>query len=141
MPEQVTDTRALFPGLVYNEQGEPAEVAFIGGVAHYAIPDAGFMRHVEAQRVDDAVLAHFQEQIAPQREMLVDTMLKMMGKEDIFTRAAVDAQLRNFAQSVRQTQPEQWVPWLRLLGFRIVVDVHGNVVEIIYPEESADEGE
>ena len=41
-------SQALFRGLVYNEQGEPAEVAYIGGVAHYAIPDDGFLRHVEA---------------------------------------------------------------------------------------------
>ncbi|MBC7316698.1 MAG: hypothetical protein H5T70_09800, partial [Chloroflexi bacterium] len=38
LSEEALARKALFPGLVYNEQGQPAEVAYIGGVAHYAIP-------------------------------------------------------------------------------------------------------
>jgi len=141
MPEQTTDTRALFPGLVYNELGEPAEVVDVGGVAHYAIPDDGFRRHVEAKQVDDAVLAQLQEQIAPMQDEMVRTMLAMLGKDDIFTKAALEAQLRNFGESVRRSPTDRWVPWLRLLGFRIIVDVHGNVVDLMYPEQAAPEDE
>jgi hypothetical protein len=143
MPEQAVDTRsrALFQGLVYNEAGEPVEVAFVGGVAHYAIPDDGFLRHVEAQAVDDAVLSQLQEQVSAVQDELVRAMMTMLGKEDIFTKAALEASVRNLKDNVRQADQAQWLPWLRLLGFRVVVNVHGEVVEVIYPEQASDDDE
>jgi len=135
MVHEATARQALFPGLVYNEAGEPAEVAYIGGVAHYAIPDAGFMRHVEAYQIDSAVIAHLKEQITSMQEEVVRGMLQLLQKDDIFTKAALDASIRNLEQNIRQGDPNQWVPWLKLFGFRIVVDVHGEIVEIIYPQQ------
>ena len=138
MPEQAldTDAQALFYGVVYNEAGEPVQVAHIGRVAHYAIPDDGFLRHVEARIVDDAVLGHLQAQVSSVHDELVAAMLKMLGQEDIFTKAALEASVRNLRDNVRHSETEQWLPWLRLLGFRIVVNVHGDVVEVIYPEQA-----
>jgi hypothetical protein len=132
--------QALFEGLVYNEHGERAKVAFIGGVAHYAMPDGDFLRHVEARAIDDAVMAQLKEQITSQKEELVRGMLQMLGKDDIFTKAALDASIRNIDQQVRQSDRSQWGPWLQLLGFRVVADVHGNVVQIIYPQQSGESG-
>ncbi len=141
MPEQAVDTnaQALFDGLVFNEAGEPAQVAYIGGVAHYAVPDDGFLRHVAARSVDDAVLDRLQEQVSSVQDELVAAVLRMLGKEDIFTKAALEASVRNLKDNVRQSEPQQWAPMLRLMGFRIVVNVHGEVVEIIYPEQAAEE--
>ncbi len=141
MPEQAVDTnaQALFDGLVFNEAGEPAQVAYIGGVAHYAVPDDGFLRHVAARSVDDAVLDRLQEQVSSVQDELVAAVLTMLGKEDIFTKAALEASVRNLKDNVRQSEPQQWAPMLRLMGFRIVVNVHGEVVEIIYPEQAAEE--
>ncbi len=138
MPEQAVDigSQALFPGLVYNEAGQLAEVVTIGGVAHYAIPDDGFLRHVEARGIDDAVLTALQEQVSSMKDELVPAMLSMLGKDDIFTKAALDASIRNLKESVRSSESHDWLPWLRLLGFRVVVNVHGEVMEIIYPEQS-----
>lgn len=135
MTNDTLQKQALFAGLVYNEAGQPAEVVYIGGVAHYAILDDGFARHVEAYHVDQAVLQHIQERITPMQDELVRGMLQMLGKDDIFTKAALDASIRNLEQNVRQSDPNQWGPWLRMLGFRVVVDVHGDVVEILYPSE------
>ena len=125
--------RAMFPGLVYNEEGERAEVVYIGGIAHYAIPDQGFVRHVEARRVDDVVIAQLKEQITSMQDEVVVGILQMLGKHDLFTKAAIDASIRNLDKSIRQTDPNQWAPMLQLMGFRIVVDIHGEVVEVIYP--------
>jgi hypothetical protein len=133
-PSDVMLSRPLFPGLVYNEVEEPAEVVAIGGVAHYAIPDQGFKRHVEAYRVDRAVIAHLQEQVSSVRDELVRGLLQMLGKDDLFTKAALDSSMRNLEQSFYGGDPQQWVPWLRMAGFRIIVDVHGDVVEVVYPE-------
>ena len=137
MPDSAVDMRALFQGLVYNEAGEPVGVAYIGGEAHYAIPDEGFVRHVEASAVDDAVLTDLQQRIESMKDQVVPAVMEMAGRNDILTKAAIEASIRNLKDSVRQS-PEsmQWVSWLRLLGFRIIVNVHGQVVEVIYPEAS-----
>ena len=37
--------RPLFEGLVYSEDGELAETAYVGGEAQYVILDAGFRVH------------------------------------------------------------------------------------------------
>jgi len=139
MPTEQMEQQALFAGLVYNEGGEPAELVYIGGVAHYAIPDGGFRRHIEAYQVDNAVLARLKEQITSMQDEVVRGMLEMLGKKDLFTKAAIDASIKNLEQNVRQSDPNQWLPWLRLFGFRVVVDVHGNIVELIYPTQPAED--
>ena len=48
----------LFAGLVTDEAGKPAESAFIGNEPCYVVDDAGFKRHIPAEQVDRAVLAH-----------------------------------------------------------------------------------
>ena len=135
LPDEATLRQALFPGLVYNEAGEAAEVVFVGGIAHYAIPDHGFLRHVEAFRVDSAVISHLKERITSMQDDVVRGMLQMLGKDDLFTKAALDASIRNLEQNIRQADSNQWVPWLRLFGFRVVVNVHGEVVDILYPTQ------
>ena len=130
--------QALFGGLVYNEAGEKAPVVMVGGVAHYAIPDDGFMRHVEAYRIDNYVIEVLQEQIVTMREQLVETMLQMMGTDDILAKAALEASINQMNQNIRQSDTSQWVPWLAQYGFRIVVDVHGRVVEIVQPQAPDD---
>ncbi|NLG51863.1 MAG: hypothetical protein GX552_17295 [Chloroflexi bacterium] len=140
MLDQQQQNRALFEGLVYNEAGEPAQVVVIGGEAHYAIPDDGFLRHVQAQQIDDAVIAHIKERITSMQDELVHAMLQMLGKDDIFTKAALAASVRNIDQQIRQSDPDQWAPWLKLYGFRVIVDVHGEIVDILYPTGAAEEG-
>jgi hypothetical protein len=125
--------KPLFVGLVYNEIGQQADLVYIGGVPHYAIPDGDFKRHIESAAVDDVVLAQIKEQITSMQDEVVRGMLEMIGKDDIFTKAAIEASIRNLEDGVRSSDTNQWLPWLRLFGFRIVVDVHGQVVEIIYP--------
>ena len=141
MANQTIEAQALFAGLVYNEEGQPAEVTYIGGVAHYAIPDDGFMRHVEASRIDGAVIAQIKAQITSNQEEVVRGMMQMMGKDDLFTKAAIDASIRNMEQNIRQSDSNQWLPWLRLMGFRVVVNVHGEVVQVMYPSQADEDGE
>lgn len=139
IPNQTTESRPLFPGLVYNEAGEPAQVAYIGGVAHYAIPDDGFLRHVEASAIDSVIVGLLKEQVTSRQSEVVDGMLQLLGKNDLFTKAAIDVSIRHLEEGIRQSDPDQWIPWLRLYGFRIVVNVHGEVVEILYPTQPGDE--
>ncbi len=134
--------RAVFGGLVFNEAGEPANVIAIGGVDHYAIPDQGFQRHVEAYRIDDVVLAEMQRQLAEVRPQIVEMMLDMLGRRDVFTKAALDSSVEHLVENVRQADPTPWTTMLGLAGFRIVVDHHGEVVEVVMPSApDEDEGD
>ena len=87
--------QAIFDGLVYDEQEQLAEVTYIGGEAQYVIDDGGFLRHISSEEVDRQVLGFFLTQLEDNKEMAVEQMLNMMGKDDLFTKAAVDASLRN----------------------------------------------
>lgn len=124
--------RALFQGLVYNEQGVPAELRFVGDEPHYVVMDDGFERHVQARVVDDAVLAELQRQVDEQQEELVEAMLHALGRDDVLTKTALESSLANLGDNLRESVPAQWLPWLQMLGFRIVVDVHGRLVTLTY---------
>jgi hypothetical protein len=143
LDKQLVEQQALFEGLVYNETGQAAQVVWIGGVAHYAIPDDGFLRHVEAASIDSKVLASIKSQITANQDQVIRGVLEMMGKDDLFSKAAVESSILNMEQNIRQSDPSQWLPWLRFMGFRVVVNVHGEVVELNYPTQAAsdDEGE
>lgn len=132
--------QALFAGLVFNQEGEPAELAYIGDEPHYIILDAGFRRHVESEYIDRQVLRWLQEQIFAHRDMITEGMLAMLGKDDLFTKAMIDASIENMDRLLEQGLPDDARTWLGLFGFRIVVDFHGNLIHIELPgQEASDE--
>lgn len=132
---------AMFAGLVFDETGRPAEVTRVGEDACYVINDDGFRRHIDAARIDRAVLRFLREQVEGQRDIAVATMLDMMGQDDVFTKAAVESSINRMEDAVGQPIPEEARQWLGMLGFRIIVDFHGDVVDIQMPAGGIDEGE
>jgi hypothetical protein len=126
--------RPLFEGLVFNEEGEPAETARVGDEPCYVVPDAGFRRYVESEQVDRQVLSWLREQITSHQELVTESTMAFLGKDDLFTKAMIDASIEGFDQQVEQLLqqglPEAVKAWLGLLGFRIVVNVHGDVIDI-----------
>lgn len=127
---------ALFADLVFNEEDEPAEVVFLNGEPHYIILDAGFRRHVEALHVDRQVVAMIREQILSQRELVTEGILKMMGQDDLFTKAMVDASIEHLDDRLfEQGFPEETRAWLGMLGFKVVVNHHGDVVRLNMPTQ------
>lgn len=131
--------QALFSGLISNEEGEPVDVAYLGGEAFYVIPDGDFRRHVEAAGVDDQVLSILHERISGMQDAIVQGVLDFLGKDDLFTKASVDMALKNFEDGFRRADPTQWKPWLGMMGFRVIVNVHGEVVDVQYPEQVIDD--
>jgi hypothetical protein len=127
--------QALFAELVYDEQGHLVETVVIGDEAQYVVDDAGFRRHIDAQVVDRQVLSFFLQQLEANKEMAVEQMLQMIGKDDLFTKAAIDAQLRNIDmdQIIAQGIPLQARNMLGMFGLRIIINVHGDVVTIDQP--------
>lgn len=132
---------AMFAGLVFDETGRPAEVAWVGADAFYVVDDDGFRRHVPAAQIDRAVLRFLRQQVEGQRDVAVEAMLEMMGQDDVFTKAAVESSINRMEEAVGQPIPEEARQWLGMLGFRIVVDHHGDVVDIQMPAGGIDEGE
>jgi hypothetical protein len=124
---------AMFEGLVFDEEGAPAQVAYVGEKACYVVMDEDFKRHIDASEVDLQVLRFMRGQVDQQRDLAVKTMLDMMGKDDIFTKAAIESSINNIEQNVGQPIPPDARQWLGMLGFKIVVDFHGNVVDIQMP--------
>lgn len=127
---------AMFAGLVFDEVGNPAEVAMVGADACYVVDDDDFHRHIDAALVDRAVLRFLREQVEDNREIAVKGMLEMMGQDDVFTKAAVESSINRMEDAVGQSIPEDARRWLGMLGFRIVIDMQGNVVDIQLPAGS-----
>lgn len=128
--------QALFADLIFNEQNEPAEVVYLEGEPHYVILDAGFRRHVQASYVDRQVVALIREQILSQREWVVENMLQILGQDDLFTKAMIDASLEHMdEQLLEQGLPEDARAWLGMLGLKVVVDHHGQVINLDLPTQ------
>lgn len=127
--------QALFDGLVFDEDEQPVASKLVGDESFYVIDDDGFMRHVESEQVDRQVLQLFLDQLSENKDMAVSEAMRLMGKDDIFTKAALDAQMRNVnaQQIIEQGIPEQARNMLGMLGFRIVINVHGEVVRLDQP--------
>lgn len=124
---------AMFAGLVVDESGQAAEVKHVGENACYVVWDDDFRRHIDAEGVDRQVLRFMREQVDDHRDLAVEQMLNMLGKDDIFTKVAVESSINNIEKNVGQPIPEEARQWMGMLGFRIVIDFHGNVVDIQMP--------
>jgi hypothetical protein len=132
----VAHRQALFANLVFNEKDELAEVVYLEGEPHYVIPDAGFRRHVEAAHIDRQVVALIREQILSQRELVTTGILEMMGQDDLFTKAMVDASIEQLDDRLfEQGIPEEARAWLGMLGFKVVVNHHGDIVQLDMPTQ------
>ena len=127
----------LFDGLVVNENDEPARVAFIGNEAHYVINDSGFKRHIAAEAIDRTVVRTLRAQITQHQDLVSDNALKMLGQDDLFTKAMIDSSLKNIDKHIDQLM-QQGLPngakqWLGMLGFKIMVNHHGEVIKLVQP--------
>ena len=127
--------QALFIGLIYDERELPVDTAFIGSDAHYVVDDKGFLRHIDAEGVDRQILGVFIQQLQENKDLAVEQALKFMGRDDLFTKAAIDASMRNIDmdQIIAQGIPEQARNMMGMLGFRIIINLHGEVVRMDQP--------
>jgi hypothetical protein len=127
---------ALFAGLIQDEEGNPVEALMVGNVPNYVVEDAGFRRHVESEVVDRQVIGMLREQFMAHREIATEAMLQMLGQADLFTKAMIDASIKNMDQVIEHGLPDDARAWLGMLGFRVVVNTHGEVVRLDMPEQS-----
>jgi len=127
----------LFGGLIVDDQDRPVDTTIIGQEGFYVLDDDGFRRHIESEPVDRQVLDILQEFMLAHREMISQGTMKMIGQEDIFTKAAIDSSLDHlqpqFEALLEHGLPENVRAWLGMLGFRVVIDVHGQVQRVDQP--------
>jgi len=137
----------LFAGLVLDELGAPVETAFIGSEPCYVVNDAGFLRHIPAEQVDRAVLAQIAETFKGSEDFISEQTAKMLGQDDPFSKAMIERQLKNidkqFDALIQAGLPEEMRAYLGMMGFRVIVNYHGEVLRVEQPGAAQDgeEGE
>ncbi len=137
--------KALFEGLVFDENGNPVETTYVGAEPCYVVDDAGFKRHIPSMQVDRQVLLKMKAMITGHEDILSEQAAKMLGQNDIFTRAMIETQLKNMDQQFDRLFevgiPEASRTYLGMTGFRIVINVHGEVIDLQQPGLVADDDE
>ena len=133
--------KALFAGLVMDENGNPLEITYLGDEVQYVLDDNGFLRHIDAEVIDRQVLHALQDQILANKDAVEQGLMKMMGSEDIFTKAAIDKSIQNMDQVLNQGIPDDARQMLGMMGFRVVVNYHGEVLRIDQPSAADDSDE
>lgn len=129
--------KPVFTGLIIDEQDNPVEVAFVGEDPCYVVNDAGFRRHIPSEQVDRQVLEMMGEIIEKHEDAITDQTAKMLGQDDPFSRAMIESQLKNIDQKfddlMKTGLPEEVRAYMGMMGFRIRINVHGEVVEVEQP--------
>jgi len=134
----------LFAGLVVDELDRPVGTAFVGDEPCYVLDDAGFRRHVPSEQVDRQVLEHMRQQISGNEDMLTEQAAKMLGTDDIFSKAMLQNQLKNIDQQfdhlLQMGIPEESRAFMGMSGFKVVINVHGEVVRLDQPAAKDEDG-
>ena len=129
--------KALFEGLVFDTADQPLAVTWVGDDPSYVLDDGGFLRHIPAEDVDRQVWDALTSGISGNEDFLSEQTAKLLGQDDIFSKAVIRQQLENSKDNFEQLRatglPQDMRNYLGMTGFRIVVDFHGDVVEIKQP--------
>lgn len=130
-------SQPLFAGLVVDEADNAVETTVVGAEPFYVVNDQGFRRHIPSEQVDRQVLAEMSQLIAGHENELSEQAAKMMGQEDIFSKALLENQLKNidkqFDQVLKTGIPEEGRAFLGMSGFKVRINIHGDVLEVVQP--------
>jgi len=127
----------LFAGLVVDEEDRAVEVAYVGDEPCYVVDDAGFRRHIPSEYVDRQVLQHLFALVEGHESELSEQAAQLLGQTDPFSKAALEMQFKNLEQHIDDVLdagiPEEHRAYMGMMGFRIRIDIHGDVIDIAYP--------
>ena len=129
--------QAFFTGLVYDEDDRLIEEVSVGGDPFYIVDDSGFRRHIDAREVDEKIIRLFTDQINGNEEYLANAAANMTGKTDLFSIAMFKNQLKNIDKEIESTlnqgPPPGLAEFLGMSGFKVTIDLHGNIVAVNMP--------
>ena len=127
----------VFAGLIVDEFDQPVEFVYVGDEPCYVVNDAGFRRHIPTEQVDRQVLEMMGELIEGHEGVIGDQTAKMLGQDDIFSRAMIESQLKNigkqFDNLILTGLPEEVRAYMGMMGFKIRINVHGEVIDVEQP--------
>ncbi|MGD8457386.1 MAG: hypothetical protein PVF83_13475 [Anaerolineales bacterium] len=133
----MTSREPLFAGLVVDEYDRPVTFALVGDEPMYVVDDAGFNRHIPSEQVDRAVLQQMADMIEGHEDELSKQAATMMGQDDIFSQAILENQLLNiderFDELLQAGIPEEGRAYLGMAGFKVRINLHGELLEIVQP--------
>lgn len=127
----------LFAGLIVDEYDQPVDTTYVGDEPCYVVNDAGFRRHIPSEDIDRQVLHSMSEMVEGHEDLLAEQAAKMLGQDDIFSKALLTHQFKNIEQQLEQVLeigiPAETRAYLGMMGFKIRINVHGDVLEIKQP--------
>ena len=133
----MTKKQPMFAGLVVDEYDHPVETSHVGDEPMYVVNDAGFRRHIPAEQVDRAVLEVMTSMIEGHEDELSKQAATMLGQDDIFSQAMLENQLLNIQDQIDQMLqngiPEDGRAYMGMMGFKIRINLHGELLEVIQP--------
>jgi hypothetical protein len=136
--------KAIFEGLVFDENGKAVAVAVVGVDPCYVVDDNGFLRHISSEIVDRQVIEFFKQQIEGNEDLFSEQAAKMLGQDDLFSFAMIKNQFQqidqHFENLLQTGLPEEARAYLGMMGFKIVINVHGEIIELQQPSAPEDEG-
>jgi hypothetical protein len=136
-------TKAIFEGLVFDEENNPVDIRVIGGEAFYVVNDDGFMRHISSEYVDRQVIDQLQQQFDENKDAIIEQSAKLLGLDDPFSQAAMASKLGNFDEQYNLLKtmgiPENDRMYLGMTGFKIIINLHGDLVEFHQPSRAEED--
>ena len=128
-----------------DEFDQPVETAYVGDEPCYVVNDAGFRRHIPSEQVDRQVLRTMTNMIEGHEDLLAEQTAKMLGQDDIFSRALIENQLKNIDQQIENVMqtgiPAEGRAYMGMMGFKVRINVHGEVLGVDQPGAAAPEDE
>jgi hypothetical protein len=133
----MTSREPLFAGLVVDEYDNPVGTTHVGDEPMYVVDDAGFKRHIPSEQVDRAVLQQMADMIEGHEDELSKQAATMMGQDDLFSQAILENQLLNigerFDELLQIGIPEEGRAYLGMTGFKVRINLHGELLEVVQP--------
>lgn len=133
----MTQTKHMFAGLIVDENDNPVEAVYVGDEPMYVVNDAGFKRHIEAGQIDRAVLQNMADMIEGHEDELSKQAATMLGQDDLFSQAILENQLLNIENHIETMLgtgiPEESRAYLGMAGFKIRINLHGELLEVVQP--------
>jgi hypothetical protein len=129
--------KAIFENLIFDENERPVSVHYVGDEPCYVVDDAGFMRHIPSEQVDRQIFQFMEDQVKGHEEVITEQTAKMLGQDDLFTHAIIQNQLNNISHqfdALRETGiPAEGRSYLGMMGFKVTINLHGEVLEVHQP--------
>ena len=133
----------VFSGLIFDELDNIVETKSVGMDTFYVVDDDGFKRHVDAEKVDRLVFKEITGWIKGHEDKVGQEAAKMMGQEDLFTTSKLINELKNIDkqidQMVRVGFPEDQKSYMGMMGFKVIINYHGEIIEVMQASGIAEE--